>query len=240
MWGNSHFSSRIERTWPEVGSQFARGWRAFFLRLERLHGLQRNNPHHLWLLHLLFLPSINDDCQEFMEMWNSHPISGKGHDKSPNDMRLMGQLRNGLYRDVDNTIHPEILRYYGAEGVEDTEEARKLVTDHIRKEQSTNYYHAPVSVPKHRSPFLDQSREADLFGRIMEGLERSNWIPVDYFLTEDEWGDDGYPSFEVIPYGKRGHRELQIPLPHHIWFPRALQWARSLHTMDYILDSRAN
>ncbi|KAJ3722569.1 hypothetical protein C8R42DRAFT_580065 [Lentinula raphanica] len=240
MWGNSHFSSRIERTWPEVGSQFARAWRAFFLHLERLHGLQRRNPHHLWLLHLLFLPSINNDCQEFMKMWNSHPISRKGHDKSPNDMRLLGQLRNGIYRDVDNAVHPDILRYYGADRMEDAEEARKLVMDNIRAEQQANYYHEPIAVPKHQSPFLGFPQEADLFGRIMEGLERSDWVPTDYFLTPEEWEDDGYPSFEMILHGKRGKRELQVSLPHHIWFPRALQWTRSLHTMDYILDLRVS
>jgi hypothetical protein len=36
MWGPSTRNTRIERIWSEVGSQFARAWRAFFLRLERL------------------------------------------------------------------------------------------------------------------------------------------------------------------------------------------------------------
>jgi hypothetical protein len=30
MWGSSTFNTRIERLWVEVGSQFARRWRAFF------------------------------------------------------------------------------------------------------------------------------------------------------------------------------------------------------------------
>jgi hypothetical protein len=80
MWGSSTHNTRIERLWVEVGSQFARAWRAFFFRLEELHGLDRKNPFHLWLLHFLFLDSINDDCEEFAENWNAHPISGKGHD----------------------------------------------------------------------------------------------------------------------------------------------------------------
>lgn len=84
MWGASTNNTKVERIWPEVGSQFARQWKGFFLRLERLHGLNRNNPHHLWLLHTLFLSSINDDCKKFAEVWNSHPISGHGHNQSPN------------------------------------------------------------------------------------------------------------------------------------------------------------
>jgi len=83
LWGSSTRNTRIERLWLEVGIQFARAWRAFFSRLEELHGLERTNPHHLWLLHLLFLDSINDDCKEFQEQWNAHPVSREGHNQSP-------------------------------------------------------------------------------------------------------------------------------------------------------------
>ncbi|KIM60740.1 hypothetical protein SCLCIDRAFT_36106, partial [Scleroderma citrinum Foug A] len=54
---------RIERLWVEVGSQFARRWRAFFTCLERIHLLDAQNPTHLWLLHTLFLDDIGHDCQ---------------------------------------------------------------------------------------------------------------------------------------------------------------------------------
>ena len=69
-------NTRIERLWVEVGRHFAREWRAFFTRLERLHSLDRHNPHHIWLLHRLFLSAINEDCQSFRNEWNSHPLSG--------------------------------------------------------------------------------------------------------------------------------------------------------------------
>lgn len=84
MWGSSMHNTRIERLWVEVGRYFGRPWRAFFFRLERLHHLDRKNPYHLWLLHHLFLDEINADCKSFQEQWNSHPISGEGHDESPN------------------------------------------------------------------------------------------------------------------------------------------------------------
>ena len=88
MWGSSTHNTKIERLWPEVGSQFARQWRAFFLRLERLHGLKREDPTHIWLLQTLFLPLINEDCQKFVSTWNSHPISGHGHYQTPNVSKL--------------------------------------------------------------------------------------------------------------------------------------------------------
>ena len=87
MWGSSTHNSRIERLWVEIGTQFARRWRAFFLRLERYHHLNRTDPHHLWLLHFLFLDDINHDCEEFRQDWNSHPLSGRGGNQSPNVCR---------------------------------------------------------------------------------------------------------------------------------------------------------
>jgi hypothetical protein len=74
---------RIERMWVEVGTQFLRSWKAFFIRLEKLHGLKRDEPHHLWLLQKLFLSDINSDCAEFQGTWNSHPISRVGKNMTP-------------------------------------------------------------------------------------------------------------------------------------------------------------
>ncbi|KAF8209154.1 hypothetical protein K438DRAFT_1572843, partial [Mycena galopus ATCC 62051] len=114
---SSTHNTRIERLWVEVGSQFARRWRAFFYRLEALHGLNRSNPHHLWLLHLLFLDLINDDCEDFRAEWNCHPISGEGHSQSPNDMCFIGQVQEGVYVNDHHNVHPSILqRYYGVHG----------------------------------------------------------------------------------------------------------------------------
>ncbi|KAJ7171624.1 hypothetical protein C8R43DRAFT_874419, partial [Mycena crocata] len=112
-------NTRIERLWVEVGSQFVRRWRAFFYRLEALHGLERNNPHHLWILHLLFLDLINEDCDKFRAEWNCHPISGEGHDQSPNDMCFVGQVEHGVYVDDCEGVHPDVInRYYGVHGPE--------------------------------------------------------------------------------------------------------------------------
>lgn len=77
-------NTRIEWLWVEVGTQFARRWRAFFLRLQNLHYLDPEDQSHLWLLHFLFLEDINADCRAFRDEWNAHPISGLGHGRSPN------------------------------------------------------------------------------------------------------------------------------------------------------------
>jgi len=75
--------------WVDLGTHFVRQWRAFFYRLERQHGLDMENSSHVWLLHHIFLPMINADCVAFEERWNSHPISGEGHDRTPSVRRCI-------------------------------------------------------------------------------------------------------------------------------------------------------
>jgi hypothetical protein len=79
----SNANQRVERMWLDLGKNFGRTWKAFFMRLGHLHGLDRRDPHHLWLLHQLFLADIGADCQKFRDMWNHHPITGKKHNMSP-------------------------------------------------------------------------------------------------------------------------------------------------------------
>lgn len=78
----STHNTRIERLWGEVGKHFCRQWKGFFQRLERLHYLDRRNPHHLWLIHYLFLDEIDQDCSEFQRGWNRHPLTS-AQGKSP-------------------------------------------------------------------------------------------------------------------------------------------------------------
>ncbi|KAL0565395.1 hypothetical protein V5O48_016624, partial [Marasmius crinis-equi] len=119
IWGSSTHNTRIERLWLEVGTQFARRWKAFFLRLERLHHLKRVNRYHLWLVHRLFLDMIRTDCKSFQQDWNSHPISGLGHDKSPEQLRFIRRLKEGVYvheDDCEGLTPQEIQNGYGING----------------------------------------------------------------------------------------------------------------------------
>ena len=91
-----------------------------------------------------------------------------------------------------------------------------------------------------RGPDLPEQVLAHDLCSIPDSLrEEEDWIPRDYHLREEEWGDEGYPVFENIPFGKRGSRKLPIALPRSIWLSRAVQWVRYLHVMDGILDSRS-
>ncbi|KAF8147914.1 hypothetical protein K438DRAFT_1625828 [Mycena galopus ATCC 62051] len=257
---SSTHNTRIERLWVEVGSQFARRWRAFFYRLEALHGLDRSNPRHLWLLHFLFLDLINADCETFRAEWNCHPISGEGHDQSPEDMCFIGQVQNGMYVDECEGVHPNVIeRYYGTHGPErrrasgetgagqlndeeipappstsdsDSEDADSL-EEQIEEAHAENFHHEAVAVPKHANPF-DNNESMQLFYDSLEVAIQQEIVPSGYGLLEDEWDEDGYPSFEILKSGRRGGKQLRIALPDGIWRPRAEMWGRALAILDQI------
>jgi hypothetical protein len=92
---------RIERLWVEVKRNIVTKWKPFFERLEAHHGLRVDSAAHLWLLHHLFLETLNNDIQQWAEHWNAHGMRLKREkDKVPRDMFIIGMRRRG----VDDTI----------------------------------------------------------------------------------------------------------------------------------------
>ncbi|KAJ3887249.1 hypothetical protein GG344DRAFT_56024 [Lentinula edodes] len=264
-------NNRIERLWVEVGAQFARKWRAFFQRLESLHGLDIQNNAHLWLLHHLFLDEINEDCKQFCSDWNSHPISGMGHDQSPEDMRLLGRIEHGEYHDDCEGLDPAIIdKYYGIDNegseieddLQDSAESDSgsdsgadlegivqqwlfpqitlriysmSTTERITEDIRSQFHHAPVRVPKHENPFASEI-QLNTFNECLVSCLEENIIPSGFGVLGEEWGDEGYPSFEILKSGRRGTRELRIPLPVDEWLPRAELWVQALVLMDSLLE----
>ncbi|KAK6966454.1 hypothetical protein R3P38DRAFT_3337925 [Favolaschia claudopus] len=251
MWGSSTHNTRIERLWVEVGTQFARQWRAFFIRLGDLHRLDRTNPGHLWLLHILFLDSPNEDCRVFQEQWNSHPISGRqGNDMSPKDMRLTGQLTEGVYDDPLKGVHPETIeRYYGVEGPESVRRAGQTGAGHAEDEDDSewedntkdlrnaveddlahNIRHPPVKVPRHRNPFRLPTTE-DAFLAAFQDVRQRGITPAGYRVLQDQWDDGTYPIIDGCRSSAEGGKELIVTLPRDIWLPRAVLFVQGLDVM---------
>ncbi|KAJ7433252.1 hypothetical protein B0H11DRAFT_2376296 [Mycena galericulata] len=107
IWGRSVHNTRIERLWYDVTHGFGRKWKVFFLDLETNHGLNPTRPGHIWLLHHLFLSSVNRDAQDWVEAWNSHQLTVKRRrERSPRDLFLFGMLREGP-RGVSAFLSPE-------------------------------------------------------------------------------------------------------------------------------------
>ncbi|KAJ6491342.1 hypothetical protein C8R47DRAFT_1176898 [Mycena vitilis] len=227
MFPRSTRNTRIERLWVEVGSQFARRWRGFFLRLERLHNFDPDNPNHLWLLHLLFLDDLNKDCDEFQDHWNHHPISGKGNDQTPADMRFMGELKYGKYADTFDLVHPEVLERYGNENDIDVA---------IAGDQDHHIRHEAIQVAETECPFSSAEATAIFLGALTE-VQSADIIPCNFGVAEVEWESQFYPQSETV---KVGRKEVEITLPFDIWWPRAVTWAQGLEIMVRIQAAENN
>ncbi|KAJ7622974.1 hypothetical protein B0H17DRAFT_964108, partial [Mycena rosella] len=213
---------RIEHLWVEVGAQFARRWRGFFTRLERLYGLDHLSPHHLWLLHHLFLDHIDFDSQEFQAEWNLHPLGGtQNKGQSPADIRFISETEHGVDEDQPG-VHPTILEeYYGVE--ENLDDEWRDINDMIAADQTPDVSHEAIDVPTHNSPF-NSALEA-IFFEALEVIKARNIIPDGFDLDLNR-----YPVRESIHLGCGGKR-ISVVLPIDIWWPRALLWAQGLDLM---------
>ncbi|KAJ3911761.1 hypothetical protein F5877DRAFT_54926, partial [Lentinula edodes] len=107
----------------------------------------------------------------------------------------------------------------------------------FKKEQSKHYRHEPVPTLKHNSPFLGRPDKLWLFCEAIEEFDYAKVILVNYYLRSEEWENRDYPTFEIIPSGRRGTKELHIDLSYTIWFPRAIQWGQYPHIMNHLLFS---
>ncbi|KAK1220201.1 hypothetical protein PQX77_017052 [Marasmius sp. AFHP31] len=248
IWGSSTRNTRIERL------------------LEAIHSLKRSNRNHIWLIHYLFLDSINQDCQTFREEWNTHPISGEGHNMSPNDIRFMGMSTEGVYTDdcdmmdldeindqygVDRGHQPRPHNETGAGTLSDEEfsDTESLSSD-ASSDSDAEESHL-LSAASQIFAGLDDLMERvhvpkypsplndtrlDLFSRALAAAEEQEVIPDGYGIRPEEWEDGEYPSYELLRSGKKGTRELRVDLPDHIWRPRAEKWVRALDILNYILE----
>ncbi|KAJ6568794.1 hypothetical protein B0H19DRAFT_939409, partial [Mycena capillaripes] len=243
---------RIERLWVEVGSQFVRRWRGFFNRLERLHYLDVDKPEHLWLLHSLFLDAINTDCDEFQTNWNAHPMAGKEtFNKSPNDMRLLGQAQLGVYNDDCEGLHPDTIeKYYGVFGPEraasqpgagnppdEDDMEGPTLAERISFDQGPHVRHEAIDVPDHRSPFPDDSVAESKFWTVLSEVVEQEIIPTGYGLLLEEWEEDGYPDEEILYAGKQMKTKIRVSLAHPIWAQRARLWVQGLNVLSHF-DNR--
>ncbi|KZV59397.1 hypothetical protein PENSPDRAFT_595555 [Peniophora sp. CONT] len=250
----SNSNQRVERIWVDVGKQFARPWRAFLTRLEELHQLDHKNPHHLWLIHSLFLQEIDNDCEVFRETWNNHPISKEGMNKSPYQMRFIADVEVGTYVDDYDDVDPRLLQqYYGVSqrwrsraaadetgaghsdndtDDEDDEDADGPITARLAHSQRRNLRHAPVEVPSSRCPFTSPEMEQSFWEAFRDAEEKA-WLPDGCDIKPGDWarqGWGGYPESAQMKIGRK-KKKYVISLPSPVWLPRAERWCRALHIM---------
>jgi hypothetical protein len=94
-------------------SAFGSKWKTFFEVLEAHDGLDTDNDAHIWLLHFLFLDTINRDAEDWAATWNNHVLQRRGqHHQSPHQMYLHGMIQHGV-RGIMPEEDPEDVEAYG-------------------------------------------------------------------------------------------------------------------------------
>jgi hypothetical protein len=163
-------------------------WHQFFTSLEHNYGLNHDNPAHIWLLHHLFLSTINDDTHEWAESWNAHRMEISGsRNASPREMFLFGMLRDGprgleyLASPVeDQAMDEDELAVYGVdwEAQSDTSLMNHLLENDPQDWEDDNPFET-ISMPETmaevicdppRCPFGSEQRNA-LDQQLMEQVD---------------------------------------------------------------------
>jgi hypothetical protein len=88
---------RIEWLWVDVTSGFGAKWKTFFQQLEYHNGLDTANPDHLWLLHSLFLATINAEAESWVATGNNHVLERRGQaNQTPSQLYTQGMIMHGV------------------------------------------------------------------------------------------------------------------------------------------------
>ncbi|KAJ7828527.1 hypothetical protein B0H13DRAFT_1656189 [Mycena leptocephala] len=152
IWGRSVHNTRIERLWYDVTHGFGQKWKNFFHDLEINHGLNPRSAADIWLLHHLFLDSINRDALEWAQSWNSHKLQIKGERKrSPRDMFVFSMVQDGP-RGIGHMREPvdEPVEDVAGYGVDWEVAAEPRLMHHLLEQnpqdwEDENPFHAPPS-----------------------------------------------------------------------------------------------
>ncbi|KAJ6622777.1 hypothetical protein B0H10DRAFT_1787668, partial [Mycena sp. CBHHK59/15] len=160
IWGRLH-NTRIKHLWYDVTHGFGKKWKVFFLDLEANHGLNPTHLGHIWLLHHLFLSSINRDAQDWAEAWNSHQLTiRRQREHSPRDLFLFGMLREGPHG-ISSFLTPEEeeieeINEYGVdwEVTNELELIAHLLENNPHERTSSNDPFASASTPANLSEVL--------------------------------------------------------------------------------------
>ncbi|XP_033101239.1 uncharacterized protein LOC117104496 [Anneissia japonica] len=87
--GRSVHNTRIERLWRDVFEGVLGSWYSFFSNMENLGLLCMDNEDHIFLMHYIYRPIIDNMLQQFVNMWNNHKLRTAQH-KTPNQLFILG------------------------------------------------------------------------------------------------------------------------------------------------------
>lgn len=91
--GSSVHNQRVEHLWRDVYVSCTSLFYHLFYLLEDSGLLDPENEIHLYSLHYVYLPRINQSLQLFCNSWNQHPLTSCNC-RTPQQLWLRGMLQN--------------------------------------------------------------------------------------------------------------------------------------------------
>ncbi len=103
--GVSVYNQRIERLWAELNRAVCRHFINIFNFMEEQGILDSLNEIHLFCLHYVYLPRIQQAVTEFINQWNNHGLSTQGG-QTPLQLWHSGVINSiGILPVIDDIIH---------------------------------------------------------------------------------------------------------------------------------------
>lgn len=87
--GKSVHNQRIERLWRDVVRGVLRMYSDLFYYMEDSQILDSSNDVHLFCLHCIYIPRINQHLLEWKQAWTLHPLRSE-HKQSPYQLWITG------------------------------------------------------------------------------------------------------------------------------------------------------
>ncbi|KAG1737484.1 uncharacterized protein EDB91DRAFT_1054992 [Suillus paluster] len=150
IWGRSVHNIRIERLWVDWTSMIGSKWKTFFQDLEVTGGLNPDNTAHIWLLHHLFLPLINQEATQWANAWNMHKMAlpDGQWSCSPADLRWFSILQSGArgfdaasFQPPDKDLNADEVDEYGIDW--EAYEDQRIHAHHTEGNQPDHLGHNP-------------------------------------------------------------------------------------------------
>ena len=101
--GRSVHNQRIERMWRDVFSGCAVMYYDLFQHMENTFILDPGNDVHIFYLHYVYLPRINESLRVFADGWNNHPLSSQSN-LSPLQLWVSGLSRRSTSQTFTEVI----------------------------------------------------------------------------------------------------------------------------------------
>ena len=103
--GRSVHNQRIERLWRDVFNGCTVLYYNLFYHMKQEGLLDPDNEVHLFCVHYIFIPRINNGLHEFSVAWNSHPLS-TACNATPQQLWI-----SGCHPQEDDDIFAQVLHF---------------------------------------------------------------------------------------------------------------------------------